>query len=370
MSRRAKGLPECAADTLTLVQRDVIAQVQGAYQPFSYQSRCLKFGSWTSSLPLLPLHSFEGVSSLLGLRPKSCHDEAQNMFNDEAHLSKFLNKLLFICSEEQMKSSLIDFPLLDTNGSNRKQNTDVLGRFFVANLCAPEVHPHTLNISPLPTCFRPSFLHLPPPSMKTRADLKRELAATVPPGQEGAFLVSATSALDEARASLQTLRDERVRLKRLISIRERKHQDWKGKVPRGNAAPTLEDAEAEVARAGAAPCHRVADVALAGDGVVEVRFRDEFKRALNGVDGFEKIWVIALATGQAQFSGGSCVAGDEGEGLYLWLADVVSADEKTGVVRVRGLGFVGDESRVGEVTVVDVKPYLPYCEAWSSSDAK
>lgn len=201
--------------------------------------------------------------------------------------------------------------------------------------------------------------------MKTRADLKRELAATVPLGEEEAFLASATMSLEKSRATLQAFRDERVQLKRLISVRERKRQDWKGKVPRGTNAPTITDAHAEVARAGAAPCHSVADVTLATDGV-HLRFQDEFKRALNGVDGFEKIWVVALAPPNAKFEGGQCVTGavGEGQGLYLWLADVVSADDATGVMHVRGLEFVGDEGRIGDVTVVDIKPYLPYCEAW------
>lgn len=201
--------------------------------------------------------------------------------------------------------------------------------------------------------------------MKTRADLKRELAATVPLGEEESFLASATASLEESRAALQAFRDERVQLKRLISVRERKRQDWKGKVPRGTDPPTVADAHAEVARAGTAPCHRVADVTLVADGV-HLTFRNEFKRALNGADGFEKIWVVVRAPPHARFEGGRCVTGDaeDGQGLYLWLADVVSADDASGIVHVRGLEFVGDKGRIGDMTVVDIKPYLPYCEAW------
>lgn len=208
--------------------------------------------------------------------------------------------------------------------------------------------------------------------MKTRADLKRELIATVAPGEEISYLNSATSALEEARVALQSLRDERVRLKRLISIRERKHQDWKGKIPRGDSAPTRDDAQAEVARAGTAPCHRVADVTVGGnDGTFELVFRDEFKRGLSGVMGFEKIWVIAVAKGESLFRGGRCMVGNREErdqGLFLWLANVVAVDEKTGIVKIEGVELTEDECKVEDIAILDIKPYLPYCEAWPSSN--
>lgn len=183
--------------------------------------------------------------------------------------------------------------------------------------------------------------------MKTRADLKRELSVSVAPGAEQGFLASATSELESARALLSSLRSSRAEVRRLISIRERKRQDFKGKVPR-RAAATRADAAAEVARAGAAPCHRVADVARA-EGGLELRFRAEFKAALGGVGGFERAWVVAVARGQVR----------------LWLVEVRGVDERAGVVRLGG-GGAGLAQERGEVAVVDIKPYLPYCEAWAA----
>lgn len=208
--------------------------------------------------------------------------------------------------------------------------------------------------------------------MKTRADLKRELDATVPIGEETTYLAAATSALETARAELQALREQRVNLMRQISVRERKRQDWKGKIVRGPNAPAISDAIAEVARAGCAQCHCIAGISLAKNhGELWLRFRAAFRRALTGVDGFAKLWVIARVAGEAPLAHGLCASIDNGGpdnlSVYLWLVDVVAVDVKSGTVQVAGLSFLGSDADLSQIVVLDVKPYLPYCEAWPDS---
>lgn len=202
--------------------------------------------------------------------------------------------------------------------------------------------------------------------MKTRADLKRELEQTVPHGEEQAVVDAANAALEAARANVKSLRAERARLMRQISIRERKMSDWKGKIPRADE-PTMHAAEEELARAGTAVCQRVANLVADEHGrVARLQFHPEFRRALTGVDGFDKLWVVAWAPDGVALEGSCRIAGAAdapGENVYLWLAHICSADVTAGIVHISGLDFLTAHPALAEIAVLDVKPYLPYCDA-------
>lgn len=200
-------------------------------------------------------------------------------------------------------------------------------------------------------------------STKTRATLKRELSSTIPAGEESSFLASAAAALEESRRQLQTLRAERAAIRRQISVRERKRQDWKGKVPRPAGDPGRTEALAELARCGAASCRRVASI-QEGNGRLQLRFLDSFKAALSGLEGFAKMWIVAIAPVWVEVQEGRCCAGEGGKSVYLWLVDVEGFDVKEGVVQIAGMSFEFGGDVMGEILVLDVKPYLPYCEAW------
>lgn len=222
------------------------------------------------------------------------------------------------------------------------------------------------------------------PPLKTRATLKRELMETIPHGSESAYLAKTEEDLLAAQHRLRDLRDEHVRIMRLISVRERKLRDWKGKVPRAtDADPTLADAQVELARAGEMVCHRVASV-LGGGRVL--KFGAAYAKALDGLGGFAKLWVIMLvpASAASALACGECVPGvsratregSTSSRLFLNVVDVVTCDVAAGVVEMSGLIAANVESNFGaealtkmlnDVVVLDVKPYLSYCEAWPES---
>lgn len=200
-------------------------------------------------------------------------------------------------------------------------------------------------------------------STKTRAILKRELSSSIPDGEEASFLASAAAALEESRRQLQKLRAERAALRRQISIRERKRQDWKGKVPRPAGDPGRTEALAELARCGVASCRCVASIQLRNERS-QLRFFDDFKAALSGLAGFAKLWIVAVAPAWVGVEMGRCCGGEERRNVYLWLVDVEAVDVKEGVVQIVGMNFEFGEDALKEILVLDVKPYLPYCEAW------
>lgn len=207
--------------------------------------------------------------------------------------------------------------------------------------------------------FRPLYQTMttpPSPSLKTRADLKLELMRTVPPGEESNVLQQVENQLESSRERLAALRTQRVSIMRQISIRERKLSDWKGKIPR-TEPPSVAAAMKEMRRLGEVPCHAVGK--LRADGYIVVG-RD-FARALTGVDGFEKVWLV-VQDAEGVVRTGRCVGVDEA--VCLCLVDVVSCDVKKGLLQVSGI----HTSDGTEVTVLDIKPYLSYCESFAGTN--
>lgn len=183
----------------------------------------------------------------------------------------------------------------------------------------------------------------------TRKQLKAELARTVPPGSEAAVLAEAAADLASAQASLASLRRARARNERAISVRERKLADWKGKIPFAGE-PCADSAATALRRAGVMPCTTVADATAlepgGPDGGSRLVFRPRFRRALAGLAGFSHVWVITAGEG----------------GVEASAHEVRALEERAGVATLAGTLADGD--------VVDVKPYLAYCDAVSSGEGQ
>lgn len=208
----------------------------------------------------------------------------------------------------------------------------------------------------------------PTSPLRTRAALKRELLRTIPQGAEKAYLERSAAALTCAQERLSALREERVKLRRAISIRERKLRDWKGKVPRTHE-PTQQDVARELERCGEMPLARIG---LFDGRCRAITVHAAYARALTGLDGFDKAWlIVAVPCGDDCVDGGACwprvtVRGKDGQEQWmrviLQLVSVIRCDVKNALVEVEGLDLQGCGAE--DAVVIDIKPYLSYCEAW------
>eukprot|EP00178_Gracilaria_changii_P025108 TRINITY_DN766_c0_g1_i1.p2 TRINITY_DN766_c0_g1~~TRINITY_DN766_c0_g1_i1.p2 ORF type:complete len:229 (-),score=35.58 TRINITY_DN766_c0_g1_i1:4531-5217(-) len=193
------------------------------------------------------------------------------------------------------------------------------------------------------------------PILKTRAELKRELNETLASGEEVDFLNGVEKQLDHFHNQLTELNATRATIMRQISVRERKLSDWKGKIPRTGDV-NLREAQRELQRVGRMPCTRIARFRNAREIVVEKALYN----ALQGVEGFSKLWLLLLAPTGLRFHA-SCTDND----LCLCLVHVHVCDAKSGVLTIDPMQFEGDSNKLDQVSILDMKPYLSYCEAWT-----
>ena len=192
--------------------------------------------------------------------------------------------------------------------------------------------------------------------MKTRAELKRELNTTIPEGEELTYLSQVETSLSTARSNLNQLRSQRAKLMRQISVRQRKLHDWKGKIPRSEEVPTVADAKRELQRLNRMPAYRIGTVSSDGN---SIHVYKTYKRALRGVDGFSHIWIIYIYDNSTLDLVSTCMSNSGKHQLRLQLCQVRTINEHTGEITLE------DTSLPSSVTVVDIKPYLRYCESWS-----
>lgn len=192
--------------------------------------------------------------------------------------------------------------------------------------------------------------------VRSRAAFKAELDARTPPGEEHAVTRRAVEELVAAEEALRAAHAEEVRLKRALRERERKLGEHKAKFPR-SALPAAAAAEwrlspapqrqwsAACAGGGGGAAHAVRAIGTLCEGGTCVRLGARYARALRGLDGFDKVWLVL-------------------DGMRLRLFDVVRVLEEAGVVAVRLVGGAAHgEDAAGACRVFDIKPYLAYCEA-------
>lgn len=189
--------------------------------------------------------------------------------------------------------------------------------------------------------------------VKTRGELKQELLTTIPEGEEGKFLLEAEQKLEEMKNRLLELQTQRASTRRGITIRERKLRDWKGKIPRVGDVPDSSEVLKHVKALLPVTCVKIGDI---DDNCEILSIGDKYVGALSGLSGFDKMWVILHNKNSTD--------ADETNGEFMPSAvvvDIVECDEKNGKIKIDGL-----DQRVGGGVVLDIKPYLPYCEAWPS----
>lgn len=227
-------------------------------------------------------------------------------------------------------------------------------------------------------------------AIPTRATLKREYDRSIPDGEEGAELEQALTSLATARQRLKELRASRVEIARRASEHKRKLHDWKGKVPRaiGEPVPDVPDESADMPFVPIARITR-ATRAARDRGQGALLFDPQYVRAVEGLERFSKAWVIMFAESNVDVEMActnqslcyparwdtlcpqrdcSCLQ------VYLVLVDIVerrgrSLKDKDYLI-INGLDADKILSQNGAVFVVDVKPYLSYCEAVPSDAQK
>lgn len=98
-----------------------------------------------------------------------------------------------------------------------------------------------------------------------------------------------------------------------------------------------------LARAGDMPWRRIADVRAAGEFASMLIVRKPFRRTLDGLSGFGAVWVLTV---------------DEHGAVHAAVACLDDVDESAATLTVRMPISALDAA------VVDIKPYLAYCDAW------
>lgn len=174
--------------------------------------------------------------------------------------------------------------------------------------------------------------------MKTRSELKRELLKHIPDGDEQLFLSKQEKKLAELQEELHKLEEHRSTIRRAVTIRERKIRDWKGKIPRDGDVPKgsfLGEDKASTSTV-------IGQVDPNNPSVINIQHF--YAPALTGLTDFEKIWIFLAPK-------------DDERSVSMKLVNVISWDKKKLTL---GIGTLSD---LPGRKIVDIKPYLPYCEA-------
>lgn len=200
---------------------------------------------------------------------------------------------------------------------------------------------------------------------QTRGELKKKLLQEVPKGAESAFLKQTTECLQEMQTSLQRLQTQRTELRRLITVRERKLKDWKCKIPRYGPPPSVDSIRESLTKMSTMRACAIGCMTPAG----HILFAPEFRGGLTGLAGFDKAWIVVIAPENDVLSCASCstisacVSTSSDSDPLLLLVDVLACNIGSGVVRISRMCGESQPCLSGGL-VVDVKPYLSYCEAW------
>lgn len=179
------------------------------------------------------------------------------------------------------------------------------------------------------------------PIMKTRSEMKRELQKHIPNGEEHLFLSTQEKRQEELQEELHRLEERRSTIRRAVTIRERKIRDWKGKIPREGDVPDKKSVRSFVGKNKTSISTVIGEVDHNDPSVINI---DQFYApALTGLTDFEKAWVF--------------FAPKEEKSASMELVNVISWDRKKLTLRT------DRSSNLSGRKIVDIKPYLPYCEA-------
>lgn len=245
----------------------------------------------------------------------------------------------------------------------------------------------------LQRCYESLKNNCPETGMQSRQVLKEHLKKTIAEGAEVEYLREAEDELSRLQTELQQLQERRANLRRQITIRERKLLDWKGKIPRAHGAlPSVVEVAESVSTMPSAACHEIGRISELnsenGKTLATLIVTSHFRTGIKGLAGFEKAWVVlankklehgeflhdddndddndsvACGVNEMKPIRGSCMP--SASGVDLVLVDVVNCDECSGTLIVAltepSIGRSYSYSLV-EATVIDIKPYLSYCDS-------
>lgn len=171
--------------------------------------------------------------------------------------------------------------------------------------------------------------------------MKKELQSRIPNGVEKLFLSTQEQKQDELQEELHKLEERRSTIRRAISIRERKIRDWKGKIPRESAIPENQSMRALLGESKTSKSTIIGEVSQNDASVISIL--PSYGNALAGLTDFGKAWLF--------------LAPIDGKNVSMKLVDIVSWDRKQLLLKIR------KSSELLGRKIVDIKPYLPYCEA-------
>lgn len=229
--------------------------------------------------------------------------------------------------------------------------------------------------------------------MKSRRELKEYLQNSLPPGSESQYLRENEEKLDRLQTELKGLQEQRAQLRRQITIRERKLLDWKSKIPRvGNTLPAICEVADNTESMSDIMCHDVGQLTLSqcfenNRREFILSIRSQFIPGLKRLADFKKIWLVIFSSSQdiPSHCGESFKTCDDqhcvvlscqgncfpiNSKLSLLLVDLLHCDERTGILRLSPTLSCPHQSSIspalmGNVTVVDIKPYISYCDSVS-----
>lgn len=231
--------------------------------------------------------------------------------------------------------------------------------------------------------------------MQSRQVLKEHLKKTIAGGAEVGYLREAEDELSRLQTELQQLQERRANLRRQITIRERKLLDWKGKIPRAHGAlPSVNEVTESVSTMPSAACHEIGRISELnsenGKVLATLTVASHFRTGIKGLAGFEKAWIVLVSK---KLGRGELLCGDDKDddkdgvacgvnetkptrsrscmpsasGVELILVDIANCDERSGTLIVALIEPSIERSYGGaaftEATVIDIKPYLSYCDS-------
>lgn len=97
-------------------------------------------------------------------------------------------------------------------------------------------------------------------------------------------------------------------------------------------------------RAGDMRCRVIADSVVNETHGTTLSLRPPYRRTLIGLTGFDVLWLVLL---------------DHSNALYTTTAQLVQVDEPAALLHLR-IPY----STLAHTRIVDIKPYLAYCDAW------
>jgi len=181
-----------------------------------------------------------------------------------------------------------------------------------------------------------------PSSPKTRIELKQLLSRLTPTGEEQGLLEDAERQLVSVQDEIRALTAHSIAVGRDISVRERKLADWKGKIARENMQPPTRALE----RAG-----EMDWVSIGHFYENTLVLHKIYRRSIMGLSGFSHAWLILVASHSNTIN------------IRTVAVAMEKVEERNGLIKFDVKGDFSAQLGLEDYDIVDIKPYLSYCDA-------